>query len=262
MCYNGAWPTQLAHYASADPKLLKWALADKGFASIVEDTTGRTMGAVGAIAPASCCTLPGATQGAFVMNSMEGGQWVVGTYCPQTGKMAVKRSAPHERPVVGGQSWDSETYAEYQFTATRPAGEADDGSDRPMQIGWVWKGDWKRGPSPNHGSVDLLSLIYDLRFDAAMNKLVAAPVPEYSKLHNGTLVAEPRVSLPAGNTTTLPLKNRCRQHCGESAELASPYIGRCELCDWAHATRSDYWFPGGGQRAAAAAEHQCRCSQW
>ena len=212
MCYNGTWPTTLARYTSTDPKLLKWTLSDKNFASIVDDTTGKAIGAVGAIAPAMFYALPGAPAGTFIINSMEGEQWAVGTYDPQTEKMTVKRSASHERPVVGGRAWQSGgalsgTYAEYLFTATGPAGEAEDGADRLLQIGWVWKGDWKRDPSPNQGSVDLLSLIYDLRFDAAVNKLVAAPVPEYSKLHNGTLVTEQRVSLPAGTTSTLPLKD-------------------------------------------------------
>lgn len=210
MCYNGTWPTTLARYTSTDPKLLKWTLADHTFASIVDDATGKTLGAVGAIAPAMFYALPGAPKGTFIINSMEGEQWAVGTYDPQTEKMTVNRSASHERPVTGGRAWHAEgdlsgTFAEYLFTATGPAGETVDGSDRLLQIGWVWKGDWKRDASPNRDSVDLLSLIYDLRFDATIKKLVAEPVPEYSALHNNTLVAKPRVSLPAGTATTLPL---------------------------------------------------------
>ncbi len=100
MCYNGTWPTTLARYTSTDPKLLNWTLADKNFATVVDDSTGKPTGAaVGAIAPAMFYALPGAPHGTYIINSHEGEMWAVGTYDPSTEKMVVNSSVAYERPV-------------------------------------------------------------------------------------------------------------------------------------------------------------------
>jgi hypothetical protein len=70
-------------------------------------------------------------------------------------------------------------------------------------------------PHCHPGYVDTLSLVYDLRWDAAVRKLVAEPVEEYSKLRNATLVAQPRMTLPAGNVSTLALA----QGAGSTVEI-------------------------------------------
>ncbi len=126
----------------------------------------------------------------------------VGKYNPLTEKLIVFANQTDMRVVHG---------VNYLFTATGQA-TYDQNNTRLLQTGWLWSGSWtgvnNTGCNPaGCGTMGTgFSLVRDVRWDRAANKLTAPPVPEYSKLRAALLVNESEKQLKHSDLWTLPIK--------------------------------------------------------
>lgn len=82
-----------------------------------------------------------------------------------------------------------------------PDTDPDTDAGRLFTVAWVASlRNLTRGKVPN-----MLSLVRELRYDAAAATLLSSPVAEYAGLRNATFVDEPGVPVPAGGRWTAPI---------------------------------------------------------
>eukprot|EP00041_Stephanoeca_diplocostata_P017920 m.370352 g.370352 ORF g.370352 m.370352 type:complete len:629 (+) comp20858_c0_seq34:199-2085(+) len=192
--WTGNWGSVWARYESTDPNLLTWTLADANISNFMPSQHNNTP--IDAASGAMFNEIPNAPPGGptHMVNAIEGQAFWVGTYDETTEYFTITGDAMQYIDIGGGGGAFSGGSAHWAATSNSFANKPRGSDNRLLWVAWV-------SNNPN-----VLSLIREVSFDAAVNHLVSRPVAEYDSLHNATFVRPgTAVSLEPGSTKQMPI---------------------------------------------------------
>jgi hypothetical protein len=191
-------PLRWAKYTTTNPDLLNWKVDPKPFAQTPD---GKPAGVYPCSGP-YFHRMPGAPVGGpthIMQSGCDGDSFGLGTYDSKTEVMTVTSHAQTDVPSLG--VW-GQKMAYHWGAAGREAPDTDPDTDSGRLFTFAWIASdgltWLQSPST-------MSLIRELKYDAAVG-MTSFPVEEYAtKLRNATVIDEKSSMLASGAKRTLAL---------------------------------------------------------